>query len=765
MKTYNTTSIRRMLRRNALSRYVCYLGVVLLSVLIAHTAALSQQLPVDLKTAGNFVILAKTEVTTTGTTAVTGDIGLSPAAASFITGFTLTLDLSGTFSTSSLVTGKIYAADYTSPTPTYVGTAVSDMQTAYTDAAGRTTPDFTDLGAGDITGKTLTPGLYKWGTGVTISAGGVTISGSATDVWIFQIAGDLTVANAAIVTLSGGAQASNIFWQVAGQVTIGTTAQMKGIILCQTQIALNTGASLNGRALAQTAVTLDGNAVTKPAAAAVTEAVTFTVHMGSLMQSGGFNPTTDSVVIRGDFQMMAGDSVNWNYDKFVMTQTLANDSIYTLTIVFPDSAAGKTINYQFLPHHNGVSSWGDPNRTYAITTDASQLLPLAYINNVKPGVVATVNITFEVNMANLIAAGFTDSRDSIFVNGTSPLPGWGTGGAKMSASFDNPQIYEAELSLKYIVGSSVRYKAYGAGQDAFSNGGYESAPPGSQVDGYLFNFPDKDTTIEWTPILHITTPTLVKDTVVFHVDMNNAYDGIHYKAITGVKSVWITGSVRPLNWPPAGWPLADTSKGDTASSIDTTAQLHRMYDNGTHGDSLAGDNRWAITLVFSPGASSYVEYKYGAVFNGSDTLTIGGAASNGSLIDNESAIGGNHNMTLSGSKQLVYNHFGDQDPNNPGTVGVRTAKDGIPSQFELTQNYPNPFNPTTQINYSVPKNSFVTLKIYNVLGQEVATLFAGNQRAGSYIATFDATKFASGVYFYRLQAGTFSSVKKMVLMK
>jgi len=219
---------------------------------------------VDLGTAGNFVILAKTTVTTTGTTAVLGDIGISPAAASLITGFGLIADAENQFSTSSLVTGNIYAADYSPPTPINMGVTIGDMETAYTDAAGRTLPDYTELYAGDVTGQNLTPGLYKWGTGVLISAGGVTITGSATDVWIFQIAQDLTVANGAIITLAGGAKAENIFWQVAGQTTLGTTAQMKGIILCQTQISMNTGATLDGRALAQTAVTLISNNVNTP---------------------------------------------------------------------------------------------------------------------------------------------------------------------------------------------------------------------------------------------------------------------------------------------------------------------------------------------------------------------------------------------------------------------------------------------------------------------------------------------------------------------
>jgi hypothetical protein len=223
--------------------------------------------PVNLGTAGNFTLLAKTGISATGVTSITGDIGVSPIAATGITGFGLIMDHTGTFSISSLVTGNVYAADYTDPTPTKMTTAIGDMQTAYTDAAGRSTPDFTELYAGDVTGKTLTSGLYKWSTGVLISAAGVTISGSASDVWIFQIAQNLELADGAIVTLSGSAQASNIFWQVAGQVTLGTTAAMKGIILCQTAIVMSTGAKLNGRALAQAAVTLDANTVIKPAIA------------------------------------------------------------------------------------------------------------------------------------------------------------------------------------------------------------------------------------------------------------------------------------------------------------------------------------------------------------------------------------------------------------------------------------------------------------------------------------------------------------------
>jgi len=232
------------------------------------TAVSATLIPVDLGTAGDFAILAKTAISKTGTagTMITGDIGVSPAALSFITGFSVTMDSTTTYATSDFVTGNIYAADMTEPTPTKMTTAVSDMETAYTDAAGRTLPDFTELYAGNVSGKTLAPGLYKWGTNVLITNAGVTISGSATDVWIFQIANDLIVDSGATITLAGGALPENIFWQVAGGtgVSIGTTARFKGIVLAQKAIIVKTGATVDGRLLAQSAVTLDGNAVSEP---------------------------------------------------------------------------------------------------------------------------------------------------------------------------------------------------------------------------------------------------------------------------------------------------------------------------------------------------------------------------------------------------------------------------------------------------------------------------------------------------------------------
>jgi hypothetical protein len=220
--------------------------------------------PVDLGTAENFVILAKSGISTVPTSAVTGNIGVSPAAATSITQFSLIADSTNQFARSTQVVGKVYAANYAVPTPANLTAAVGDMELALTDAAGRA-PDVTGLGAGMIgNGMTLAPGVYKWSTGLLIPTS-ISLAGDDTAVWIFQIAGNLTVSNGVQITLSGGALPKNVFWQVSGQATFGTTSHLEGVVLCQTMIAMQTGSSINGRLLAQTAVTIASSAVTQPA--------------------------------------------------------------------------------------------------------------------------------------------------------------------------------------------------------------------------------------------------------------------------------------------------------------------------------------------------------------------------------------------------------------------------------------------------------------------------------------------------------------------
>ena len=98
-------------------------------------------------------------------------------------------------------------------------------------------------------------------------------------------------------------------------------------------------------------------------------------------------------------------------------------------------------------------------------------------------------------------------------------------------------------------------------------------------------------------------------------------------------------------------------------------------------------------------------------------------------------------------------------------LGVREIPNSVPTKFSLSQNYPNPFNPTTNIKYSIPQGGLVTLKVFNVLGQEVATLVNQEQKPGSYVVDFNASNLASGVYMYRIQSGNYTFTKKMMLLK
>ena len=206
------------------------------------------QAAVSLGTVANFAVLAGSTVTNTGATTINGDLGVSSGTA--VTGFP-----------PGIVTGTQYKG---------VGSAASqaqgDLTTAYNDAAGRTSVDMVTL-SGNLGGLTLTPGLYKSTSSLSISSGDLTLDakGDANAIFILQMASTLTTTSGRKVILSGGAQAGNIFWQVGSSATLGSTSVFKGNILAMQSITLNTGAALEGRALARTgAVTLAGNTIIKP---------------------------------------------------------------------------------------------------------------------------------------------------------------------------------------------------------------------------------------------------------------------------------------------------------------------------------------------------------------------------------------------------------------------------------------------------------------------------------------------------------------------
>jgi hypothetical protein len=234
-------------------------------MLLAHTAAAAPT-PVPLLTASPFAILAGTALSDVPTSPITGSVGLSPAAGSFMTGLTC-----------AEVTGTIYAVDATGPAPCsqnnpgLLTVAKNDATTAYNDAAGRT-PDTTYItGDNQLGGLTLVAGVYRVPHAATANLiGNLTLSGNADSVWIFQATSDLVFAAASTITFTGSAQACNVFWQVGTAATLHSTANIVGTILAHDDISLDNGVTLTGRLLAGDqashagAVTLIHDTITAP---------------------------------------------------------------------------------------------------------------------------------------------------------------------------------------------------------------------------------------------------------------------------------------------------------------------------------------------------------------------------------------------------------------------------------------------------------------------------------------------------------------------
>jgi hypothetical protein len=241
----------------------------ILAALVLATAAATD--PVLLGSAEDFVILSKAGVSTVPASAITGNIGVSPGAASYITGFDLIADSTNTFSTSTQITGQAYASDYSPPTPSAMTSAISAMEAAYTDATGRPLSDGAnrDIKSGLITGETFTAGVYTWGSDVMFNSE-ISLKGSSSDIFIFQTTNNVVAGRDSKVTLvndgtgNGAPKASNIFWQVAGFVEAGEGSHLEGVFLVKTRAVFKTGSSLNGRILTQTACTLDAATVKQP---------------------------------------------------------------------------------------------------------------------------------------------------------------------------------------------------------------------------------------------------------------------------------------------------------------------------------------------------------------------------------------------------------------------------------------------------------------------------------------------------------------------
>ena len=511
--------------------------------------------------------------------------------------------------------------------------------------------------------------------------------------------------------------------------------------------------------LSQNAKSVDNvliyNTVSFPYTPAAEIPVTFQVDMGVQACEGTF-PAGANVVVRGDFQMAFGDTANWGGNMFQLSD-VDGDTIYTGTFNAPAALAGNNYNHKFvIVNPPAGDNWeSTPNRPFTVTSP-STTLPVVWFNNDDECTVVTEvtnTLVFTADITNLLNSGvggaFDPAQDSLLVMGLD----WDNLGKNVvgnrrmiNENFLEPGIYTTTLTFTSSsasangVGDSTKWKFKAFPDARFADGGWESGSDRwhyYQADGSVITLP------VLTPgILALQAPLVNATPVEFTVDMTgaiNRYNGLPIP-VNELQFVGLRGGADFLgNWSSGGWQVSDTTSG-----------FMKVLQN-------VGGNLWRTTVIAPVGQNSGpYQFKFAAVYPGADTVNGGS-----SPLDNEAGFGANHTFILTDSPSgiTLYNLFGDM------VNDVKEVAGSVPVAFELGQNYPNPFNPSTTIKFSIPEAGLVTLRVFNLLGQEVVTLLNGEKTAGVYEASFDASALSSGVYFYTLEAKNFSSTKKMVLLK
>ncbi len=237
--------------------------------------------------------------------------------------------------------------------------------------------------------------------------------------------------------------------------------------------------------------------------------------------------------------------------------------------------------------------------------------------------------------------------------------------------------------------------------------------------------------------------------------MNGAVSSIDQQPFTSISDVRICGVYNPLCgtcfyccWPRIGWPDED--------STNTV----RLYDDGSNGDLIAGDNIWTVYVHFPGWPYIIIRYKYAVNWG---LPTNSGGNDNESLND-EHRIWITQN-TISASVSNIFGVMGQHQITDLVVVDVEDETSTLVSSYNLKQNYPNPFNPSTTIRYSISEAGYVNLNMYNVLGEKIAVLVDEFKSTGDYVIKFNASNLSAGIYFYSLSVNGFTKTKKMVLTR
>lgn len=455
--------------------------------------------------------------------------------------------------------------------------------------------------------------------------------------------------------------------------------------------------------------------------------VTFNCNMKGQVILDNFDPASDTVEVRGSFNEWSAGSMMTDPD---------GDTTYTYT--YDGAMTGDTLEFKFW--HSPDVWEGVDNRILPVTGDN-----VTYSDFFNSDTLLTepkdLEVTYRANMEiERLSGRFDPATDTVELRGEAF--GWGPG-VVMEQSALNQDIYIHTATQNLSAGQKLPgYKFWYTGENweggsnRTLNITMEMWNAGEITIERLFN----DASFE--------DVTGQEATILLTVDTEGAVSAVSGNAFDEVATVHAFGATQPLSWPTGGWPDEE---------IDAGVQL---YDDGSNGDETADDQIFSAEITFAPYTPFEIQYKYGINYS---------LENNGGGNDNEAGVGDDHFFYL--QKDLVYgkveNVFGEMGTHELVNIetGVKEMDGQTPDEYKLTQNYPNPFNPTTQIRFSIPESGIVTMKIYNTLGEQVATLINEQKAQGEYNVTFDASNLPSGVYIYQIRVNDFTASKKMMLMK
>ena len=485
--------------------------------------------------------------------------------------------------------------------------------------------------------------------------------------------------------------------------------------------------------------------------------VTFRVKMGERVKTGAFNPANDSITVIGDFQCLCADfSNNWDTFKYKMTGNSA-DTIYSVKVYIPTKYNGRV--FQFIFEIGPAKGETCAIRKFTLANDA-MVLPSYWFNNdstyISIGPVINT-FKFTADLSKILGTGkgyFDPNKDSLLVQNLD----WYTpekvvgGSLKMVQDSISKGLYTTSITLRGTFLDSCMWRFMAMPANKFDNYGIESGvlryfkfwTDGSVVDLGVIE-----------PVITPLNPPLKSDlSVLFECNLTTESSIINAKngrsiPVDSILWVGLKGNIDALgNWGGA-WQDSDTSLPNPT--------MVKLLDDGTNGDSVAGDKIFSAKVIFPAGTlTQSFEYNFG-IWYPSVWNDAGGSTpmDNESLTEKHLGYVGNSAPTEYSSLFGVFPSYFSEAYNDSKIV----------NNFQLFQNFPNPFNPETKISFFVPVDGVVVLKVYNALGQEINTLINGYVKAGRWQVTFNASSFPSGIYLYSIRAGNYLSTKKMVMLK